>query len=48
MKNPELKARNSLPRERLFAFISQGEQYQNPNFLNLKRLSILDLSGISI
>jgi len=48
MKNPKFEALNSLPCKRLFSFILQGEQYQSPNFPNLKRLGNLNLYSVSI
>ncbi|GAI34299.1 unnamed protein product, partial [marine sediment metagenome] len=40
--NPELSSGlNPLPREILFSFISQGEQYLNSNFRNNKRFGHL-------
>lgn len=48
MKNTKYEILNFLPREILFSFISQGEQYQNSSFPNLKRLSNLDLFRVSI
>lgn len=48
MKNPNLEILKTLPREILFSFISQGEQYQNSNFPNLKHLSNLDFGHLKL